>query len=297
MKKSLWMVLTIVLVAFIYYLFIRPHEFEVNLKANTLPGDLIETIRIWNRSLNGAKIIEVDSFSSVKQSIVRENREYIYNWHFTIINDSVTKVNAKITEPGRRFLNRLLIPFTEQPLEKDAGAIGNEFYNVINEHLKITKVKLQGEVELESSFCACKSVETTQVEKANGMMKDYTLLTSFIDNFKLKINGPPSVQVREWSHSLNKLKFDFCFPIDSTDSLPKVREITYKTFEKQSALKAEYRGNYITSDRAWYALIQYAEKNGYKTTGMPIEYFYDNPNLGMNELNWKADIYLPILDH
>jgi len=278
-----------------YYFFGRSHEFEVSLKANTLPGDLIETLRIWDRSLDGAKIIEVDSFSRLKQTIVRGNRNYVYNWYFIALNDSVTKVNVEISEPGRRLANKLLIPFTDQPIEEDANDIGNEFYAVLREHLTITRDKVKGEIKLDSSFCVCRSMETSQIEKANGMMKDYSLLTSFIDNFKLKINGPPIVRVREWSHSLNQLKFDFCFPILATDSLPVVREITYKSFKAENVLMAEYRGNYITSDRAWYELIQYAERNGYKITGMPIEYFHNNPDLGINEINWKVDVYLPIM--
>lgn len=279
-----------------YYFFIRPFEFEVNLKAKTLPGDIIETIRIWNRSLDSAKIVEVDSFSRLKQTIVREDRSYVYNWNFVAVNDSVTKVNVQITEPSRSLSNKLLIPFTDQSIERDASDIANEFYTVLKEHLRITKVKLTGEVELDSTFCVCRSLETSQIDKANGMMRDYSLLTSFIDNFKLQVKGPPIVRINEWNHSLGLLKFDFCFPIVPTDSLPSVKEITYKKFKKQKALKAEYRGNYITSDRAWYELIQWADRKGYKTTGMPIEYFHNNPNLGMNEINWIADVYLPIQD-
>lgn len=226
MRKILLALLSVILVALVYYFFIRSHEFEINLKANTLPGDLIETIRIWNRSLDDANIVEVDSFSRLKQTVVRGNRNYIYNWNLITRNDSVTSVNVKITQPGRVFLNKLLIPFSDQPIEQDAKDIGNQFYTVVREHLKITKVRLEGEVELDSSFCVCRFLETSQIEKANGMMKDYALLTSFIDNFKLKINGPPSVRLREWSHSLNQVKFDFCFPIVRTDSLPMVGEIT-----------------------------------------------------------------------
>lgn len=297
MKKVLWMLLSIVLIALMYYFFIKPHEFEVNLKANTVPGDLIETIRIWNRSLDNAKVIEVDSFSRLKQTIVREDRVYIYNWNFVALNDSVTKIKVEISEPSRTLLNRLLIPFTNQAIERDARDIGNEFYTVIKEHLRITKVKVLGEVELDSSFCACRFLETSQIEKANGMMKNYSLLASFINEYNLNVDGPPSVRILDWSHSQGQLKFDFCFTIIPTDSLPRVKEFTYKGFKKQRALKAEYRGNYITSDRAWYELIQYAKKNGYETTGMPIEYFHDNPTLGMNEFNWKADVYLPIIDN
>jgi hypothetical protein len=284
------------LTAILYYLLIRPFEFEVNLKANTLPGDLIETIRIWNRSLDSAKVVEVDSFRRLEQRIVWKKRTYVYDWHFRMVNDSATQVNIQISEPGRGLINKVLIPFTNQAIERDANDIANQFYEILKVHLSITRVKIEGEAELDSSFCVCRPLQTTQIEKANGMMMDYSLLTAFIDDFKLKINGPPSVRVHEWDHSLGLLKFDFCFPIVETDSLPVSNAVIYKKFRGEKAIKAEYRGNYITSDRAWYALLAYAERNGYKSSGLPIEYFHDNPNLGMNEKNWKADVYLPVED-
>jgi len=59
-------------------------------------------------------------------------------------------------------------------------------------------------------------------------------------------------------------------------------------------LKAIYNGNYITSDRAWYALLDYAAKNGIAVTGLPIEIFNNNPNMGTNELEWETEIFMPL---
>jgi hypothetical protein len=296
MRKILWALVGVVLIALAYYLIIRPYEFEVRFKARTLPGDLIETIRIWDRSLDSTKVIEVDSFSRLTQSVVWKKSNYIYNWHFIAINDSVTKVKVRISEPSRRLRNKLLILFTEQAIERDANDMVNEFYKILKIHLEITAVKLIGEVELGPSFCVCRSLETTQIEKAEGMMSDYPLLTSFVNDFKLIPDGPPIVRLKEWNHSLGLLKFDFCFPIKFMDSLPLAESVTYTEFKRVRALKAEYYGNYITSDRAWYELIHYAKRKGYAISGLPIEHFHNNPNLGMNEREWKADVYLPIED-
>jgi hypothetical protein len=296
MKKIALLLLSGLMLFLLYYFIIRPHEFEVNFKANTTPGDLIETIRIWDRSLDNASVLKADSFNTLKQTITRNDRRYEFNWHFTSAGDSTTKVNVQIAEPGRSFSNKLLVPFTQQAIETDAGAIVKEFYRVLQGHLNITSVKVVGETVLDPSFCACRSLETGQTEKANGMMKDFSVLTSFTDQFKLKLNGPPMVKIQQWSHSAGRLKFDFCFPITKTDSLPRVAEISYKTFKSERVLKAVYHGNYITSDRAWYALLQYAERNGYETNGLPIEYFYDNPTLGIKESEWKAEVFLPIKD-
>jgi effector-binding domain-containing protein len=294
MRKFVWILLGGLMIATVYYLFIRSFEFEVTFKTKTTPGDIIESIRIWDRSLKTSNEVVVDSFSSLSQTIVWKNRNYEYNWHFSSYNDSTTKVNVKISEPGRSFVNKILIPFSEQPIEIDANEIVRTFYDVLKEHLNITRVRVIGEAEIDSAFCVCSSLKAIQIEKANGMMNDFPLLTTFITNLKLKPNGLPMVRITEWNHSKGLIKFDFCFPIVRQDSLPALDSISYKSFKREKVLKAEFNGNYITSDRAWYALIQFAERNGYEVSGLPIEYFHDNPNLGNNELRWKADVFLPI---
>src|SRR5688500_1369904 len=120
MKRIVWPVIVAALIFLLYYLFIKPSDFEANFKADTSRGDLIQTIRIWNRSLDKAEVIAVDSFSTLKQTIQWKARDYVYHWHFASLNDSVTKVNIQISEPGRNFLNKVLIPFTNQPIETAA---------------------------------------------------------------------------------------------------------------------------------------------------------------------------------
>ena len=70
--------------------------------------------------------------------------------------------------------------------------------------------------------------------------------------------------------------------------------MSYDRLYPKKALKAIYHGNYITSDRAWYALMDYAEKNGIEVVPEPVEVFFNNPNMGGDALNWTAEIYLPI---
>ena len=55
-----------------------------------------------------------------------------------------------------------------------------------------------------------------------------------------------------------------------------------------------YNGNYITSDRAWYELLDDAERKNIEVHQTPVEVFYNNPNYGGDELNWKAEIYMPL---
>jgi effector-binding domain-containing protein len=76
--------------------------------------------------------------------------------------------------------------------------------------------------------------------------------------------------------------------------LPGHPDLNYKQIPATRALKAIYNGNYITSDRAWYTLLDYAEKMKEEVTPLPLEVFHNNPNMGGNELQWKAEIYMPL---
>jgi hypothetical protein len=293
-KKIAGVIVAAACIVLVWYVFVRTFEFEVNFKAKTLPGDIIQSIRIWNKSLPGAVITNVDSLDKLSQKILWKDRSYVYTWNFEEVNDSTTQVRVLISEPERKKTNKLLVPFTKQPIEQDAAEIVHTFYAVLQEHLRITRVEIEGEAETPESFCVCRNLSTLQTEKAYGMMKDYILLTSFVGSHNLEANGAPMVRVTRWSHTSNQLEFDFCFPILKPQLLPVSDSVTFKTFVSKKALKAKFNGNYITSDRAWYELINEAQRGGYKIVGLPIEYFHDNPNLGLNEKQWKADVYLPV---
>lgn len=41
-------------------------------------------------------------------------------------------------------------------------------------------------------------------------------------------------------------------------------------------------------------MLEYAKKNGLAIRKHPIEAFYSNPNMGGDELNWKAEVFMPL---
>jgi effector-binding domain-containing protein len=133
-----------------------------------------------------------------------------------------------------------------------------------------------------------------QIEKARGMMQNYSLLTSVLSAENIEMNGTPFVEITNWNTQNDSIAYNFCFPVIKSDSLPIDPLIKYKQYNGVKALKASYNGNYITSDRAWYALLEYGENNGIEIANKPLEVFYSNPNFGGDELQWEAQIYLPI---
>jgi hypothetical protein len=294
--KRYFLVLSIfVLIWISYYFLLKPYEFEVKFTNKALPGDVIETIRLWNKSIDG-EILKVDSFSRVDQLVKINGSAYMYDWRFISISDTITQVKVGISEPTSSLKNKLLVPFTKAAIEIDAQQIIGSFYEVLKVHLEITDVKIKGVSTINSSLCVCRTLETDQIDKANGMMKDYSLLTSYIESHNLSADGPPMVRVIDWNHSKGKIKFDFCFPILPVDSLPMANSVFFEKFATVKSIKAEYRGNYITSDRAWYSLLKYAEQNRLNVRPRPIEIFHNNPNLGLNEVDWLAEIHLPLAE-
>ena len=125
-------------------------------------------------------------------------------------------------------------------------------------------------------------------------MENFTYLTNELYNSGAELNGPPMLEVTKWDMENDSLYYNFGQPIIRSDRLPMGTDIQYKRVFGKKALKAEYNGNYITSDRAWYALLDYARKNNIEVEPKPVEIFYNNPNTGGGELSWKAFVYMPI---
>ena len=76
--------------------------------------------------------------------------------------------------------------------------------------------------------------------------------------------------------------------------MPDTKTINFKQTEEFKALKAIFNGNYRLSDRAWYELIDHAQSLGLDFEMTPHEIFRNDPHSGGNELEWVAEVYLPV---
>ena len=125
-------------------------------------------------------------------------------------------------------------------------------------------------------------------------MKYYGYLSQIMLKDGIEPKGTPFIEVTNWNQATDSITYNFCFPIKNKENLPQFPEVKYKRLYERKALKATYHGNYITSDRAWYRLLSYAQENGIEVINEPFEIFYNNPSTGGNERNWKAEIFMPI---
>ncbi len=278
----------------LWYLFLKPQDYQVNFKAKAIPGTIFETVKAWNQGFDSVIPVDYISPSHFKQTVFVNDSVHMYEWEINPVHDSLSEIQVNIKDQDYSFNNRLTIPFSDTDFEKGSRKKLLDFNGFLNEHISGFNVSIEGEEETFSSFCACIQLITAPEEKAKGMMANYNFLNAILLEKQIQLNGPPFVEVLDWDLENNSLSYNFCNPIIRSERLPDHPDIEYKRIFSKNAIKAIYHGNYITSDRAWYAIMDYAKKNNIPIEKKPLEIFYNNPNMGGNELEWTTEVFMPI---
>jgi effector-binding domain-containing protein len=295
--KKISAIIGFVLAGFLlWYFIIKPYDYLVTFKVKTSAGTINQTIKLWNTSIANLNPVKQENIANLSQQIEVNDSIHNYKWSISSVNDSISKVNVYVTDKEHSFANRISIPFGTTDFEKRIEYSVTDFIAKLKEHLNKIKVSVAGIDTTRSTYAAYISMKGLQIEKARGMMQNYSLLTSILSAENITMNGTPFVEITNWNTQNDSIAYNFCFPVIKSDSLPVDSRIQYKQYNGAKALKATYNGNYITSDRAWYALVDYAENNDIKIDKKPLEVFYSNPNFGGDELQWKAEIFMPIKD-
>ena len=280
----------------LWYFIIKPYDYLVTFKVKTTAGTINQSIKLWNTSLENSSPIQQENLKNLTQQIIVKDSTFNYDWSISSVNDSISKVNVYVTDIDHSFANKISIPFGTTDFEKRTQNIITNFIDKLKEHLNKIRVRVVGIDSTRTTYCAYIPMKGLQIEKARGMMQNYSLLTSVLSAENIEMNGTPFVEITNWNTQNDSIAYNFCFPVIKSDSLPIDPRIQYKQYSGVKALKASYNGNYITSDRAWYALLDYAGNNDIEIVKKPLEVFYSNPNFGGDELKWEAQIYLPIKD-
>lgn len=293
--KKITLIISLLFVGFLaWYFFVKPYDYLVTLKVKTFPGTINQSIKTWNLSLDKSSISISDDLLILDQTVKYNDSVFLYHWKIEAINDSTSLIKVYVTDETHSFKNRLSYPFSHTDFEKRVKNSLTDFNDNLKEHISRFKVKIEGESEIKAVFCAFIRINGSQGEKAVGMMKNIGILTNTLVQNNIELSGMPFIDVTNWDMANDLITYDFCYPIKETDSLFEHPIISFKKVKRTKALKAIYNGNYITSDRAWYALIDFANKNNIAIEKKPLEVFYNNPNMGGEELQWKAEIYMPI---
>lgn len=294
MKKGLLAIGVILCIAAGWYLFIKPSDYIINFKVKTTPGTVVQSIKSWNSNLTASTITEQHGTSAIVQERQFGDSTVTYSFNVYPLNDSITKVSVGVKDAEHSLKNRLTVPFTNTLFKDRSTANTMDFYETLNQHLKEIKIEVTGIEKTPSTYCAYISLKSMQEAKALGMMRNYGYIGDVLTRNNVEMNGPPFVEVTEWNQKTDSISYNFCFPIIRSENLPITDEIKYKRLFTKDAIHAVYNGNYITSDRAWYALLAYAKQNNIEVDPKPLEVFFNNPNMGGNAMEWKADIYMPL---
>ncbi|AEE19423.1 GyrI-like small molecule binding protein [Dokdonia sp. Hel_I_63] len=297
MKK----IIAVLLIGFIavsgWYLFLKPGDFTAKIKAKGNLGTIEQFTKNWNdNAVTTAFVLEKNNRTQIDQKYIIHDSVHLYMWNIERLNDTVSEIKVHVKDSAHSFQNRLQGLWQQTSFEKNTRQTILDYNESLQQHLKDITITINGEATLPAKHYAYTEYEGLQAFKVTGMMRDITYLQNTMAGSNATLDGPPFIKITHWNRETDSIKYQFGFPIIPSDSLPQVADIKYGNTKGQQALKATYNGNYLTSDRAWYALIDYAKTNNIKIDPRPTEIFYNNPNMGGDASNWKAEIFIPIID-
>lgn len=282
----------------IWYLFIKKTDYSISFKVNAATGTVFQGIQEWSNA-QGLKdsekyvILEKRNFDFIKQEMTKKEVQMHYTWDITSINDSVTKVNVGIKDLNHSWYNKLTAPFFNTEFKQEQIKKITDFKKGLSEHLKNFKVRIDGEGESEETFVAYINLKSVLQEKARYMIANDALITGFLFENQIKIIGRPYLEIVKWDLDKETIDFNYCFPVEKPTNNIVNDVVKFKTLPVVKGLKATYYGNFRTSDRAWFALFDYAKKNNLKLDNKVLEHFLSNPFNGGEELQWETKIIIP----
>lgn len=280
----------------IWLLFIRSYDLRFKFEVTTIPEIANATLKTWVIAQSNQNEISYDLENLITtHSVKKDGIDYLVVWKIHDPLDSVITVTASVSTKDNKIQNRLGSLIYDTQVKRVGNLIVKDFYDKLSEHLGKVKVRIIGIEEIDDQLCLCINNSTTQFGKAFGMMENFQYLSGELLESGIKIAGNPMVIVNNWDELRDSLDYDFCYAIQE-EKKPIGPDFFYRTLGSISAIKAVYNGNYITSDRAWYALRRYAVQNDLEIVEKPIEVFYNNPNIESEETKWRAEVYMPLLN-
>ena len=281
----------------LWYFAFKASDYTITFTSKTFPETINQSIKLWSIGLpNVLDLKEIDGDKHLAQTLKFNDSIHTYDWRIKIITDSTSKVIVGVKDKNfmNSILNRLQVPFSKTNFSLGAEKRIYEFMSILKDHVDNFKITIIGIEEMPTKNLAYIPLKKIQYEKAKGMMENSSFVGQVLNQNTIEIDGPPMIEVTNWNRQNDTISYNFGYPIKPKELLPSINELQYKKLEAKKGIKAIYNGNYITSDRAWYALLHYAQKNGIEVVEQPLEIFFNNPDMGGDALRWKTEVYLPI---
>ena len=299
MKKKIGIFCSVALFLFLgWYFGIKASDYTITFTAKAASGTVFQGIQEWSTIQRQKRkehftVVEKNNFDFLKQQMTVGDTTYTYVWEITPLNDSVSKVSVGINEIGKSWYNKITAPFWPTKFKTEQIRKVKDLREGLNEHLKNLKVRIDGEGTSKPVYVAYIQLKSVLQEKAQTMIGNDAAITGFLYTHKIKIVDRPYVEIVDWDLDKETIVFNYCFPIDSSTKAIADANVKFKTIPSLKGIKATYYGNFRTSDRAWFALMDYAKKNDLKIKNIALEHFLANPFNGGNELEWETQIIMP----
>ena len=270
MKKKIGIFCSVALFLFLgWYFGIKASDYTITFTAKAASGTVFQGIQEWSTIQRQKRkehftVVEKNNFDYLKQQMTVGDTTYTYVWEITPLNDSVSKVSVGINEIGKSWYNKITAPFWPTKFKTEQIRKVKDLREGLNEHLKNLKVRIDGEGTSKPVYVAYIQLKSALQEKAQTMIGNDAAITGFLYTHKIKIVDRPYVEIVDWDLDKETIVFNYCFPIDSSTKAIADANVKFKTIPSLKGIKATYYGNFRTSDRAWFALMDYAKKNDLK---------------------------------
>ncbi len=300
MNNKLKLLLAVVILSFLgWYFLLKQSDYTITFKVNAATGTISQGIMEWSTTQSKSQnelytLLEKRNYGFIKQQMKKGNQVMEYTWNMESINDSITNVIVGVKDLNHSFYNRLTAPFIPTKFRTEQIEKIKSFKIGLEDHIDDFKIRIDGEKSSEEIYVAYISLKSVMQEKAQTMIGYDPEIVGYLDRNKIKIIGHrPYLEVTDWDQEEETVSFNYCFPIPKNTKYVQDDNVKFKTIPAFKGLQATYFGNYRTSDRAWFALLDYAKKNNIKLQKKVLEHFLANPFNGGNELEWETKIIIP----
>lgn len=300
MNNKLKLLLAVVILSFLgWYFLLKQSDYTITFKVNAATGTISQGIMEWSTTQSKSQnelytLLEKRNYGFIKQQMKKGNQVMEYTWNMESINDSITNVIVGVKDLNHSFYNRLTAPFIPTKFRTEQIEKIKSFKIGLEDHIDDFKIRIDGGKSSEEIYVAYISLKSVMQEKAQTMIGYDPEIVGYLDRNKIKIIGHrPYLEVTDWDQEEETVSFNYCFPIPKNTKYVQDDNVKFKTIPAFKGLQATYFGNYRTSDRAWFALLDYAKKNNIKLQKKVLEHFLANPFNGGNELEWETKIIIP----
>ena len=167
MKKIVSIVTFVLIAGLIWYLFLKPADYIIRFNANTFPGAINQTLKLWDKSVTTAESISQQDLYNLTQQIKVGDSIHYYNWEIEALTDSTSRVIVGIKDAnlGNSIFNRIQVPFSKTAFTANAERQVLDLMENLKDHTEKFRVEILGEAELPSKYLAYIPLKVTQFQK------------------------------------------------------------------------------------------------------------------------------------